>query len=120
MSSSLENEYATIKVLYLYCPIPFLNCVWKLLGPSPNFASIPADRSSIVLAVPRLLPAHPDIWSRLLLFNVSPHLHPSIRTLTSLFSLPKGVIKESKVAILASILGGFGTVAMFCTLGVYV
>jgi len=34
--------------------------------------------------------------------------------------LPKGTVKESTVAILASILGGFGTVAMFCTAGVYV
>jgi len=35
-------------------------------------------------------------------------------------TLPKGTVKESTVAILASILGGFGTVAMFCTVGVYV
>jgi hypothetical protein len=37
-----------------------------------------------------------------------------------LSSLPKGVVKESTLAILASVLGGFGTVAMFCTVGVYV
>ncbi|KAF9648544.1 hypothetical protein BDM02DRAFT_3083453, partial [Thelephora ganbajun] len=35
-------------------------------------------------------------------------------------TLPKGTVKESTVAILASVLGGFGTVAMFCTVGVYV
>ena len=37
-------------------------------------------------------------------------------------SLPKkGLpLKETAVALVASILGGFGTVAMFCTLGVYV
>jgi len=35
-------------------------------------------------------------------------------------TLPKGTFRESTVALLASILGGFGTVAMFCTAGVYV
>lgn len=38
----------------------------------------------------------------------------------SLYSLPKGTVRESAVATLASVLGGFGTVAMFCTVGVYV
>jgi hypothetical protein len=35
-------------------------------------------------------------------------------------SLPKGTGREMSVALLASALGGFGTVAMFCTVGVYV
>ncbi|KAK7468419.1 hypothetical protein VKT23_002933 [Stygiomarasmius scandens] len=37
-------------------------------------------------------------------------------------TLPKSTIptKEVPVALLASVLGGFGAVAMFCTVGVYV
>lgn len=35
-------------------------------------------------------------------------------------SLPKGTARESTVAMLASVLGGVGTVAMFCAVGVYV
>ncbi|KAF9014884.1 hypothetical protein BDQ17DRAFT_134 [Cyathus striatus] len=53
---------------------------------------------------------------------VSP-LTPSLISLTlSHFSLPKASIplRESLVATTASILGGFGVVALFCSVGVYV
>ena len=70
-----------------------------LTSPSPSSLS------------PSVLPFTFQRQSSLAYSNSQPH---------PLSSLPKGTFHESTVAILASILGGFGTVAMFCTVGVYV
>jgi len=128
MSSSLQADYATIKVIS-----PCLHGTNGLVSKrrveppatSPNFASVPTDHPSLALAIPRVYPPHPHFRSRILLLNVSSRqLNPKCDILISLSlslsSLPKGTVKESTVAILASVLGGFGTVAMFCTAGVYV
>ena len=89
-----------------------------------GFASVPADHTGLALTLPRLHSPHAHFRPRFLLFNVSRSHQSLLYVLVShdlsLPSLPKGAVKESTVAILASVLGGFGTVAMFCTVGVYV
>jgi len=100
-----------------------LTCAWNIPATSQHSASVQTDHPSLSLTLPRLHPPHAHFRSRLLLLNVSFPSHQSlIFALTSCDppSLPKGMAKESTVAILASVLGGFGTVAMFCTVGVYV
>lgn len=64
-----------------------------------------------------------DIQSGLLLFHVSLHLYFSGKAVyLHRRSLPKSSIPvhETVVALTASILGGFGVVALFNTAGVYV
>jgi hypothetical protein len=76
----------------------------------------------------RLVTPSLRLLSCILLYNVRiPISLPSARhvTFSSCFplrSLPKkGLpLQEIGVALVASLLGGFGTVAMFCTVGVYV
>jgi hypothetical protein len=120
MSSSLAADYATIKVSWspLHGPSPRSNR--NPAATSREFASVPTDRPSLAVAIPRLHPAHAHVRARLLLFDVSACRSLLSRLTLSPRRLPKGIVRESTVAILASVLGGFGTVAMFCTVGVYV
>lgn len=109
-------------------------------------SSAPSNSSCKFLDTPRLpptlQPARPDklpptyrlvtpslrLLSCILLVYVrpqhalSPAGHVTISSCIPLRSLPKKGLpfQEIALALVASILGGFGTVAMFCTLGVYV
>jgi len=83
-------------------------------------SSLETDYASIKALHKTLPPFQPIIPVSLL-----PYLAFILLTLTFglafyFSTLPKGMVKESTVAVLASVLGGFGTVAMFCTVGVYV
>jgi len=83
-------------------------------------SSLEADYATIKQLHKTLPPFQPIIPVSLL-----PYLAFILLTLTFglafyFSTLPRGTVKESTVAVLASVLGGFGTVAMFCTVGVYV
>ena len=68
--------------------------------------------------------AHLDVWPRFLLFDVC--LPPSLLMFNAInfftIRLPKDTIpiREMVIASTASVLGGFGIVTLFCTVGVYV
>lgn len=80
-----------------------------------------SGRTRQLSAAPCTHPAVEYLRARVLLYNVRPL--PSFPLfMLILYRLPKsGVpLKELAVASTASVLGGFGVVALFCTAGVYV
>ena len=79
MSSSLETDYATIKVslsLHGSSPVSDRRMQPEYSATSQEFASVPTDHTGLTLTLPRLHPPHAHFRSRFLLFNVSPSHQP--------------------------------------------
>ena len=95
-------------------------------GPAQVIASVHALRRRVAPATHRTGAPRLDICAHILLFNVCAFVHGILEGHSSnVFfphSLPKDKIpiREGAVASLASILGGFGVVALFCSVGVNV
>jgi len=98
----------------------------SLAGPPRFTPALQPIRTTTLPPTYRLVTPSLRLLSCILLYNVRFLIpHPLSPTRTSPFphaSRPKKgpPLQEIAVALIASLLGGFGTVAMFCTLGVYV
>ena len=84
MSSSLDADYATIKVFSLSGSLQSRsNWAWKSPATSRNIASVPTDHPGLTFTLHRLRPPHPHLWSRFLLLDVSSDEYPRLYVLIS-------------------------------------
>lgn len=95
-----------------------------MTGTSQIFAAFRSLHPSRVLALHSAHPTVVHIRPRVLLFDVRKSIsyHPKLVSKSYLNSLPKDTVpvREAAVATTASVLGGLGVVALFCSAGVYV
>ena len=96
-----------------------------MLGFAQERARIFSLHPSRSPALSRIHPPQCDFRPHILLFNVRTSLsldYIDTKLLLARHRIPKSAlpVHEVLVASLASVLGGFGVVALFCSVGVYV
>lgn len=94
-------------------------CTSKFRHSAPTFQSAYSRTSRSSCSQRRS--CSPSTFQRQLLSCAIPHTPRAVLT-TSVYRLPKAAVplREIAVASTASVLAGFGVVALFCSVGVYV
>lgn len=118
-TNKMSSDHATVKVI---SSSPSLSSFSHLhLGAPPVSAPVLSHCSRGTLALSCDYTPSLYLCACFLFFDVCP-LRFWLQEITTSFSLPKTTIpiRETAVAVTASTLAGFGVVALFCSVGVYV
>ena len=123
-STTVMDDYHKLRVRHFATRLRFV-ALTQFTGVAPISATVFPNNTNRVTPIRGCIMSAANLCTSFLLYNVCQIGFPSVlRVLSSLAfsSLPtnKLSIQEPAVALIASILGGFGVVALFCSVGVYV